>query len=138
MKKKLFSKRFGAVLLATVAMTSSAVYARDIGSLTHYKITTSEQTSPYLNKYILGYENGGRYVFNFESTSSGDSSAGVKHRLVNSDGESRSGSTITYSGGRSQCTNTATNGYIYALMTESGDVFDSAFYINASWSPDEF
>lgn len=130
-------KKMGVLMLIGAMMIPTAGYAREIGSLKYYKITTSEQTSPYLKKSNNHNATGGRYVFNFESTASGDSSAGVKHRLVNSNGSSRSGSTITYSGKRSVCQNTASANYIYAVVTESGDLFDKDFFINASWSPDE-
>lgn len=137
MKNKKNIKKLGALMLIGAMMVPTASYAREIGSLKYYKITTKEQTSPYLRKTKNYDVVGGRYVFNFESTASGDSSAGVKHRLVNSNGSSRSKSTITQSGKRSVCQNTASANYLYAVVTESGDLFDKDFFINASWSPDE-
>ncbi|MFC5630709.1 MULTISPECIES: hypothetical protein [Streptococcus] len=104
--------------------------AYGIGEFSNFRITTAYVRTGYISKENAGAE----YIMNL-NPSLNLYPMTVKHRLVNSNGEDRSGTSLTTCGTRSTHGNWATAGYVYAADMARQNWWDGAAAITGSWSP---
>ncbi|MGH2276370.1 hypothetical protein [Streptococcus uberis] len=118
------------LFLASIFATTNSVFAgaRQIGQLSHFRITPSFTGTSYLQKMNDSY-----YVVNLESK---NPQIKVKHYLANSQGVRRSDIDMTWTGQRGVYTNFAKTHYIYNLNLARENFWDKGFFIDGSWSPD--
>ncbi|VTS36488.1 Uncharacterised protein [Streptococcus porcinus] len=118
------------IVLASIFISTSSVFAgtRQIGQLSHFRITPSFTGTGYLQKMNDSY-----YVVNLLSK---NPQIRVKHYLANSQGVKRSDIDTTWTGQRGVYTSFAKGKYIYNLNLARENFWDKGFFIDGSWSPD--
>lgn len=103
--------------------------AKQIGYFYHFTITKQFARTYYVTKDHANHP----YIMNlWDSSGLG---IRVKHRLVNSNGEARSHTNLTWTGDRTEHGNWASAGYIYALDMARENPWDVGISITGSWSP---
>lgn len=107
MKTKKLLKMVIPVLMIS-AVGTTFVEANQIGAFSNFVITTSYERTGYLTKENEDAE----YIMNLNPCRNLHPMT-VKHRIVNSNGEARSGESLTTCGTRSTHGNWATVGYVY-------------------------
>ncbi|VTS17239.1 hypothetical protein [Streptococcus pseudoporcinus] len=118
------------ILLVSIFISTTSVFAgaRQIGNLSHFRITPSFTGTGYLQKMNDSY-----YVVNLASK---NPQIRVKHYLANSQGVRRSDIDMTWTGQRGFYTNNAKRNYIYNMNLARENFWDKGFFIDGSWSPD--
>ncbi|MGT2685897.1 hypothetical protein ACVRWT_00750 [Streptococcus porcinus] len=118
------------IVLASIFISTSSVFAgtRQVGQLSHFRITPNFTGTGYLQKMNDSY-----YVVNLSSK---NPQIRVKHYLANSQGNRRSDVDLTWTGQRGVYTNGAKRNYIYNLNLARENFWDKGFFIDGSWSPD--
>ena len=124
MKTKKLLKMVIPVLMIS-AVGTTFVEANQIGAFSNFVITTSYKRTGYLTKENEGAE----YIMNLNPCRNLHPMT-VKHRIVNSNGES-----LTTCGTRSTHGNWATVGYVYAADMARQNWWDLSAAISGSWSP---
>ncbi|CVO34294.1 Uncharacterised protein [Streptococcus pneumoniae] len=122
--KKLLKMVIPVLMISAVGTTF--VEANQIGAFSNFVITTSYKRTGYLTKENEGAE----YIMNLNPCRNLHPMT-VKHRIVNSNGEARSGESLTTCGTRSTHGNWATVGYVMARQ----NWWDLSAAISGSWSP---
>ncbi|HET8272699.1 TPA: hypothetical protein VUY04_000069 [Streptococcus pneumoniae] len=122
--KKLLKMVIPVLMISAVGTTF--VEANQIGAFSNFVITTSYKRTGYLTKENEGAE----YIMNLNPCRNLHPMT-VKHRIVNSNGEARSGESFT----RSTHGNWATVGYVYAVDMARQNWWDLSAAISGSWSP---
>lgn len=125
--KKLLKMVIPVLMISAVGTTF--VEANQIGAFSNFVITTSYKRTGYLTK-----NEGAEYIMNLNPCRNLHPMT-VKHRIVNSNGEARSGESLTTCGTRSTHGNWATVGYVYAADMARQNWWDLSAAISGSWSP---
>ncbi|HGL2213957.1 TPA: hypothetical protein ACKCO9_000070 [Streptococcus pneumoniae] len=126
--KKLLKMVIPVLMISAVGTTF--VEANQIGAFSNFVITTSYKRTGYLTKENEGAE----YIMNLNPCRNLHPMT-VKHRIVNSNGEARSGESLTTCGTRSTHGNWATVGNVYAVDMARQNWWDLSAAISGSWSP---
>ncbi|PZO95913.1 MAG: hypothetical protein DI617_02360 [Streptococcus pyogenes] len=119
-----------ALVLSLLVMVPTSIFAgtRQVGQLFHFRILPAFAATPYLEKMNDSY-----YVVNLNSRSP---QIRVKHYLANTNGARRSDVDLTWTGQRGIYTNNAKPHYLYNLNLARENFWDTAAYIDGSWSLD--
>lgn len=129
MKKKNIFLAIVVCLISVSVLFPTVANARNIGQIGTFRITARFAGTSYLQKVRTG----SHYVLNLNSK---NPQIRVKHYLANSNGASRSGTNLTWTGTRGTYANSAQAGYIYNVNMARENPWDGAFLIDGSWSPD--